>query len=198
MSWQGKKKTHIAHHLCWATFSKESLPNSLTSDPQEHDHAVCNGEDSAGDPRDHSYSGFLAHATNWDALLDTAGVPTDGTPIDPLKSKQAAEQMGIPSLDEMSKAQNPHKSTGPGGNPQPSSQPSSQEPAMDPHKKAALKRRAGRGIEGDENSSPVSPPAPDPHKKAALKRRAGRGVEGEGVANDLGPSNPMDNPPLNA
>lgn len=174
MSWRrrNRRKTTrtVASRLCWATFSKEALPSSLTENPHKSDDAIDHSEKNDGKATDSYLPGkkvesFRAHATNWDAILDAKGIPTDGTPPDPLESERIAEQFGIPSLDEQ---QEQGLGTGTG---QPSGAPST--------------------------PPGLSPAPPGAHQKAAQKKRAGRGVEGEeaaGLGCSVGPSNPMDNP----
>jgi len=150
-SWD-KPKRGMASQLVWATYSNEALPDTLTSDPAEDDAAVCNGEDSAGEARDHSpekVGGFYTQATNWDALLDTAGAPTDGVPPDPLESKRLAEEMGIPSLEEMAKGKGPGAPAG--GTPGITAPvPSLTPPVPQAQDRANERQRAGRGVEGTE------------------------------------------------
>ena len=63
-----------------------AFPDTLTDCPHESKEAV----DFSDGTKTHDTS---VSATNWDALLDTAGIPTDGTPPDPLAAQQQQEAM---------------------------------------------------------------------------------------------------------
>jgi len=182
-----RKSKAVAYNLCWATFAKEALPSSLTDNPQDSDDAVDHSEKQDGKATNsypHSrkkVKSFTAYATDWDTLLDSNGIPTDGTPPDPLQSQKMAEQMGIPSIDE--EGQGLGQAPGSGS---PQTPPGLKPAPPGAHDKAAQKRRAGRGVEGEGDMSPsfgdspsgLPSPPPGAHEKAAQKRRAGRGVEG--------------------
>jgi hypothetical protein len=117
------------------------FPGTLVDDPQDDDAAV----DHSDGTKPHDTSAGFAVATNWDALLDTAGVPTDGTPPDPLAAQQQQEQL---QEEAARKAQMLSKDTG-------GSQPGITSPQMpttpvspQAQDKANQRGRAGRGIEG--------------------------------------------------
>lgn len=148
-----KRSVALAPKLSWATFSKDGLPSSLIDPVEEQEDSVDNSQKRDGEARDHSYS-FLAKATNWDALLDTAGVPTDGTPPDPLESERLARQMGVLPLDEMEDAEGCGSGLGlaPG---QPGvTQPIQNLPPVPPEvqQKARERQKMGRGIEGADDA----------------------------------------------
>lgn len=65
--------------LSWAVAEQSNvgLPDTLIDSPVDHDDAVDHAED--GEARDTS-TGFVAQATNWDALLDTAGMEIPNPP----------------------------------------------------------------------------------------------------------------------
>jgi hypothetical protein len=102
-------------------------PDTLVDDPKDHDAAVDHSD--ADDAHDTSVSFTIA--TNWDALLDTAGIPTDGTPPDPLAAQRQQD-----ALEEHTARQ----ALNLGAPASPATQ-----------KKAMLKQRAGRGVEGSND-----------------------------------------------
>jgi len=127
-----------------------TYPDTLVDDPKDSDDAV-----------DHS-DGTKAHdaiATNWDALLDTAGIPTDGTPPDPLAAQQEQQ-----AREEEAARQAQGLDT---GLPQPGSSPSAPSAPSAPQQKATQKKRAGRGIEGcGDDGAAMGPTNPmDPSSK---------------------------------
>jgi hypothetical protein len=155
---RGSRSQPIAATLNWATATHKEdeevqdvldpdvkFPDTLVDDPQDSDDAV----DHSDPTKTHDTSAGFALATNWDALLDTAGVPTDGTPPDPLAAQQQQQQ-----LEEQiaRKAQMMSQDTG-------GSQPGGAQP----------------GVTTPQMPAPVSPAEQD---RANQKRRAGRGVEG--------------------
>jgi hypothetical protein len=165
LNWGTKSKTRsLASRLNWAVGESgtptpdEIEPDVLTPDVVYPDTLVDDPKDS-DDAIDHS-DGTKAHdalATNWDALLDTAGIPTDGTPPDPLAAQQEQQ-----AREEEAARRAQSLDTGfpqPGRTPSAPSAPSA--PLQD---KANQKQRAGRGIEGcgddDASMGPTNPMDP--------------------------------------
>lgn len=133
------------------------FPSTLVDDPQDHDAAV----DHSDDTKPHDTSASFSFATNWDALLDTAGVPTDGTPPDPLAAQQQQD-----ALEEQAarQAQMMGRDTGSPAMPSAPMAP----PSPQAHDKAKQRERAGRGVEGsgDEDPTMTGPTNPmDPGSK---------------------------------
>jgi hypothetical protein len=127
------------------------FPDTLMDDPQDSDDAV----DHSDPTKPHDTSAGFAVATNWDALLDTAGIPTDGTPPDPLAAQQQQEQ-----LEEQAARQAQMMSKDTGGT-QPGTQPGLSPPASPQMlDKAKLRERAGRGVEGCGDEGPTNPMDP--------------------------------------
>ena len=129
------------------------FPDTLMDDPKDSDDAV----DHSDGTKPHDTSAGFAYATNWDALLDTAGVPTDGTPPDPLAAQQQQQQ-----LEEQAARQAQMMGRDTGGSqpgitsPQMPSTPASPQ-AQD---RANQRQRAGRGIEGCGDEGPTNPMDP--------------------------------------
>lgn len=124
-----------------------SFPDTLMDDPQDHDAAVDHSD--ADDPHDTSVSFTIA--TNWDGLLDTAGIPTDGTPPDPLAAQQEQERL---QEEAARAAQMVGRDTGAA---QPGLSPPVAPQAQD---KAKQRQRAGRGVEGAGDEGPTNPMDP--------------------------------------
>lgn len=166
LNWGTKSKTRsLAAQLNWAVGESGTptpqevetdvlapdvcYPDTLVDDPKDSDEAVDHSDGSK--PHD-------AVATNWDALLDTAGIPTDGTPPDPLAAQQEQE-----AREEEAARRALSLETGlpkPGGTSTPvtpSAPPGSPSPTQD---KANQRRRAGRGVEGGDASGPTNPIEP--------------------------------------
>ncbi len=136
------------------------FPDTLVDDPKDSDDAV----DHSDGTKPHDTSAALSFATNWDALLDTAGVPTDGTPPDPLAAQQQQEQLEEQAARQ---AQMMGQDTGgsqPGGSQPGGSQPGGSQPGG-----------SQPGTPTPQIPTPVSPEVQD---RANQRQRAGRGVEG--------------------
>ncbi len=127
------------------------FPDTLVDDPKDSDDAV----DHSDGTKSHDTSAALSFATNWDALLDTAGVPTDGTPPDPLAAQQQQEQ-----LEEQAARQAQMVGLGNGGSQPGGTQPGGTQPGV------------------TTPQMPATPATPQAQDKAKQKQRAGRGVEG--------------------
>lgn len=121
------------------------FPDTLVDDPKDSDDAV----DHSDGNESHDTSAALSFATNWDALLDTAGVPTDGTPPDPLAAQQQQDQLEEQAARQAARqAKMVGKDIG-------GTQPGITTPQM-----------------------PATPATPQAQDKANQRQRAGRGVEG--------------------
>ncbi|KKN64828.1 hypothetical protein LCGC14_0487480 [marine sediment metagenome] len=117
------------------------FPDTLVDDPKDSDDAV----DHSDGTKPHDTSAALSFATNWDALLDTAGVPTDGTPPDPLAAQQQQEQLEEQAARQAQMMGRDNGGSQPGiTSPQMPSAPASPQ-VQD---KAKQRQRAGRGVEG--------------------------------------------------
>lgn len=128
------------------------FPDTLMDDPKDSDDAV----DHSDPTEPHDTSAGFAYATNWDALLDTAGIPTDGTPPDPLAAQQQQEQ-----LEEQAARQAQMMGRDTGGSQPGITSPTSPPPAPPgAHDKAKQRERAGRGIEGCGDEGPTNPMDP--------------------------------------
>ncbi len=154
---RGTRSQSIAASLNWATAESPTptpdeempdvldpdvkFPDTLVDDPKDSDDAV----DHSDGTKPHDTSAALSFATNWDALLDTAGVPTDGTPPDPLAAQQQQEQL------EEQAARQSQMMGGDTGDLQPgitSPQMPSAPASPQAQEKAKQRQRAGRGVEG--------------------------------------------------
>jgi hypothetical protein len=129
------------------------FPDTLMDDPKDSDDAV----DHSDGTKPHDTSAGFAYATDWDGLLDTAGIPTDGTPPDPLAAQQQQEQ-----LQEQAARQAQMLSKDTGG-----SQPGITSPQMpaapvapEAQDRAKQRQRAGRGVEGCGDEGPTNPMDP--------------------------------------
>lgn len=173
----------LAASLNWSTASPDTVideevedvlspdvvfPETLTDDPKDSDDAV----DHSDGTKPHDTSAALSFATNWDALLDTAGVPTDGTPPDPLAAQQQQEQ-----LEEQAARQAQMMGKDAGGSQPGSPQMPSAPASPQAQEKAKQRQRAGRGVEGRVCPDGYSMPA--------------TGC-GDCPGCDEGPTNPMD------
>jgi hypothetical protein len=117
-------------------------------DPTDHDDAV----DHSDGTKAHDTSAEI-FATNWDALLDTAGVPTDGTPPDPLAAQQQQQQLEEQAARQSQMIGKDTNGYRPGLS-APSAPPAAQQ-------KAKEKERAGRGVEGSgDDVGPTNPMDP--------------------------------------
>lgn len=162
----------VAASLNWSTASPSTVideeiedvlspdvvfPDTLMDDPKDSDDAV----DHSDGTKEHDTSAAVSFATNWDALLDTAGIPTDGTPPDPLAAQQQQEQLEEQAARQ-AQMMGDSVSTQPGGaqpgitTPQMPSTPATP-PVQD---KAKQRQRMGRGIEGAGNEGPINPMDP--------------------------------------
>ncbi len=127
------------------------FPDTLVDDPKDSDDAV----DHSDGTKSHDTSAALSFATNWDALLDTAGVPTDGTPPDPLAAQQQQEQLKEQAARQAQMLGKDIDGTQPGITaPQMPATPATPQ-AQD---KANQRQRAGRGVEG--RTCPSGSPMP--------------------------------------
>jgi hypothetical protein len=157
--------TSIATKLNWATAESGTptpdeevedvldpdvkFPDTLMDDPKDSDDAV----DHSDGTKPHDTSAGFAVATNWDALLDTAGIPTDGTPPDPLAAQQQQEQLEEQAARQ---AQMLSKDT---GAPQPGTAPLAPV-SPEAQDRATQRQRAGRGVEGCGDEGPTNPMDP--------------------------------------
>lgn len=124
------------------------FPDTLMDGPQDSDDAV----DHSDGTKPHDTSAGFAYATNWDGLLDTAGIPTDGTPPDPLAAQQEQERL---QEEAARQAQMLSRDTG-------APQPGLGQPPVSPQAqdKANQRQRAGRGVEGCGDEGPTNPMDP--------------------------------------
>jgi hypothetical protein len=186
---------NIAMELSWVVAEQANmdLPDTLVDSPGDHDDAVDHAEN--GEARDTS-TGFVAQATNWDALLDTAGIPTEGPAMAACGTYLAESCSGngeCPCLQQGGEAGCAEGCAEAycGAAAECGVLPASYCPTDGSScgMVSTCARPAGQSQE-QELPDPLSKPLdPNAQKKAKLRQRAGRGVEG---SDEPGPGFPMD------